>query len=78
MHVYQDGSVETEAVRAYAVPSGGGQTSAIDLGRGVRVHLHTAADCVALIAAAVEAKRLLDPPDSTPIEEWPEPQAAGQ
>ena len=45
---------------------------------GVTLFLGSTELCDALIAAAVEARRLLDPPDSTPIKEWPEPQAAGQ
>lgn len=64
MHVYQDSSVDTEAVRAYAVavPAGDVLIAVVGLGRGIRVHIHTAAEADALIAAAVEAKRLLDPP----------------
>lgn len=63
MHVYQDSSVETEAVIVYPAPlSGGGRIAVIGLGRGVRVHVHTPEEADALIAAAAEAKRLLDPP----------------
>jgi hypothetical protein len=63
MYLYLNGTVESDAIGAYLNDRGDGSSFAvINLGSRATLHVHTPADADALIAAAVEAKRLLDPP----------------
>lgn len=63
MHLYQNSSIDPGAVSAYLNHTEAGTPFAVVvLDSGARIHLRTAGEADALIAAAVEAKRLLDPP----------------